>query len=156
MFQTAVSSQNNSDIQHVSSSESATHPVYQSHYEFLAIALALTILAILFVTATFRGYWHLGRTMTMSPIELAKAFNAPLLSNEDSNAEVEGLVSKVGDKAVRYGVVTSGFERGDATKNYSRVTASGFDTDTSRQNMRLEIADEGVVGVPERGWKFSG
>lgn len=156
MFQTAVSSSNSSDIQHVSSAETASHPVYQSHYEFLAIAVVLTVLAIFLVSATFGGYWHLGRPMTMSPVELAKAFNAPLLRNEDSNAKGTALVSKVGDRAIRYGVVISDFERDEVAKNYSHVTTSMFNTDVHQQNMRLEIADETVVGIPQRGWKFSG
>ena len=41
----------------------------------------------------------------MSPIETAKAFNAPLLAQEHPNAEVTELVKGAGNKPVRYGEV---------------------------------------------------
>jgi hypothetical protein len=96
MFQTAVLSANSSDTQLVSATQSATHAINKSHYQFLAAAICVTLLAIFLVFITFHGYWYLGRPVTMSPIELAKAINAPLLRSEDSNAKVETLVRRVG------------------------------------------------------------
>lgn len=49
----------------------------------------------------------MGRNMTMSPLEVAKAFNAPLLAAQDSNAEVKELVEKIGSRTVQYGAVST-------------------------------------------------
>ncbi|KAF2213387.1 hypothetical protein CERZMDRAFT_96230 [Cercospora zeae-maydis SCOH1-5] len=54
----------------------------------------------------FRTALAQGREISMSPIEMAKAFNAPLLADEDSNASVQELVKSAGTKPVQYGRVS--------------------------------------------------
>ena len=153
MFQTAVASANNeSDVQHVTSTQTGTQAIYQSHWLFLGLAVLFTILAVLIVTVTFHGYWHLGRKVTMSPIELAKAFNGPLLRNEDSNADVRILVKRCGDHLVRYGVVNDGFVHASRAQGHFQTMGFG----EARQSTHLEVADEGVVREPVKGWRFWG
>jgi hypothetical protein len=107
MFRTAVgtASGNSSDIQTAIVQQRQSVGIYRSHYIFLGLAAGISLAAVLIVFATFHGYWRLGRSMTLSPVELAKAFNAPLLAFEDSNAEVNELVAAAGAKPVRYGLV---------------------------------------------------
>lgn len=113
MFRTSLAQGNSSSSSSSSSSlqpllsatELRTVTVYESHFEYLAIAVALTFIAMGIVLATFNGFWLLGRNVTMSPIETAKAFNAPLLAAEHPNAEVRELVKGAGRKPVRYGEV---------------------------------------------------
>ncbi|KAF2212782.1 hypothetical protein CERZMDRAFT_106043 [Cercospora zeae-maydis SCOH1-5] len=108
MFRTALSQGNASTIQPLHNlTEIRTITVFHSHYEYLAGAIALTFLAMALVSATFNGFWLLGRNVTMSPIETAKAFNAPLLAHEHPNAEVAELVKGAGTKPVRYGEVVT-------------------------------------------------
>jgi hypothetical protein len=59
-----------------------------------------------------RGWWNLGRATTLSPLETAKAFGAPLLAKWNSNDTVENLVHNVKHQIVKYGA-TLGDELGD-------------------------------------------
>ncbi|KAF2866993.1 hypothetical protein BDV95DRAFT_503759, partial [Massariosphaeria phaeospora] len=48
----------------------------------------------------------LGRDVSMSPIEIAKAFAAPSLAGaSDPNATSKRLLQDVGDKPIKYGTV---------------------------------------------------
>ncbi|PYI14805.1 hypothetical protein BO99DRAFT_291356, partial [Aspergillus violaceofuscus CBS 115571] len=53
--------------------------VFKLHLEFLAAGVLVTIACVIPVASTFYGWWKIGRPVTMSPIEIAKAFNAPVL-----------------------------------------------------------------------------
>lgn len=44
----------------------------------------------------------------MSPIEIAKARNTPLLRQLNSNTEANELSERLGEMGVRYGIVTTG------------------------------------------------
>lgn len=89
----------------------------------------------------------------MSPLEIARAFNAPMLADQNSNAVSSELVRGAGERPVRYGLVSS---RGVAVENSepqiwkdgellemkpipSRSTSPGV------QQQHLEIADARVV-----------
>lgn len=106
MFRTAVAQGNSSTIQVIHpATEQKTASIYRTHYPYLAGAVAVNVCAIIIVITAFMGYWHLGRNVSLSPLEIAKAFNAPLLADQDSNGSASSFVKNVGDKAVRYGAV---------------------------------------------------
>jgi hypothetical protein len=121
----------------------------------------LTSIAVFFVTLTFDGYWTLGRNVSMSPLEIAKAFNAPLLESADSNADVKSLMRVVGERSVKYGAVSTdaaaaaggtygvGKEGVQARMGYGASEIDGG-------QIRLEMADEQLVQMPQKGWKFLG
>ena len=90
--------------QTVVASQSRVDAVYRSDYVFLTIAIAIMLVAATSVGSTMLGWWNLGREITMSPVELAKAFSAPLLGGVGSNMEVREIVRAVGDLKVQYGV----------------------------------------------------
>lgn len=152
MFRTAVAAANSSNVQSVPAVQVATIAVYQSHYLYLTLTSNFTLLAIIFVIPTFFGYWHLGRNVSMSPIEIAKAFNAPLLRELDSNAEAENLVRSLGEMDVRYGVVATGNGDNDSEGPKQRLMY----TETNVSGRRLEIARSIYVMEPEKGWEFTG
>ncbi|KAJ9643991.1 hypothetical protein H2199_003857 [Coniosporium tulheliwenetii] len=79
-------------------------PVYSSRYSYLAAALAVMLLTTTSIIPTFYGWWHLGRPMTLSPIEIANAFDAKLLKDAGSNATAEEIVKLLGSRKVQYGV----------------------------------------------------
>ena len=81
--------------------------IYQSHYGFLGGALSIMLLATLAVLALLNGWWLLGRNATLSPFELARAFDAPMLANADSNATADDLVRHFGTEQIQYGVSQS-------------------------------------------------
>ncbi|KUJ22926.1 uncharacterized protein LY89DRAFT_314228 [Mollisia scopiformis] len=85
--------------------EVRTINVFQSVYRFLAASTVLTVVCVALVLPTFIGWWELGRSVTLNPLELAKAFDAPLLSGPGSNAPLHELVQTMGMRNVRYGEV---------------------------------------------------
>jgi hypothetical protein len=106
IFRAAVASSNSSTpIQHVQASGSGLYTAYHTDKVFLALATLVSLLAIIAVFLTFFGFWRIGRVVSMSPLEIAKAFNAPMLREGDSNATAKQLVSEVGKKPVRYGIM---------------------------------------------------
>ncbi|KAH8778373.1 hypothetical protein F5882DRAFT_501781 [Hyaloscypha sp. PMI_1271] len=151
MFRTAVAAANSSNVRSVPAQQEATIAVYQSHYMYLGLASLFTTLAIILVVPTFIGYWYLGRNVSMSPIETAKAFNAPLLRNEDSNAEADHLIDNLGHIGVRYGVILTGAGN-DGLLTKQGVSQSYADI----SGRRLEIAPPEYVVNPQKGWEFGG
>ena len=85
--------------------------------------------------------WTLGRDVSMSPLEVAKAFNAPLLAAEHSNAEVEELVKSVGARRVRYQQVLSNAEAVGGGKTEVHVVV----TDNDWTQTHLEFIDVQAV-----------
>ena len=83
--------------------------VYASHYLYLGLALGLSLLAFAFLIPLFVGYWRLGRTVSFSPLEVAKAFQAPLLTGQPSNAPADRLLLGVKGTRVQYGVGVEDF-----------------------------------------------
>lgn len=147
MFRTALAQDNASTIQTIEDpSEVRTVTVYRSHFEYLGVSIGITFLAILLVLITFNGFWLLGRSVTMSPIETAKAFNAPLLAQEHPNAEVNELVKGAGMKPVRYGQLVDMSQSGGQTE-FDKGADFGhgqMDTVELRQ-LQLALADPASV-----------
>lgn len=136
MFRTAIAAANNSanssDTQQVMAQETLTIPVYESQYLFLGLAIMCSAAGCLAIFLIILRWWSIGRTVSMSPVETAKAFGPPQLRNSDSNANINVLLKEVGDRPIRYGVVASGAE------------------------YHLEMKKPEVVRVPHSGERFSG
>ncbi|KAH7362409.1 hypothetical protein B0T11DRAFT_84031 [Plectosphaerella cucumerina] len=81
--------------------------VYRVDYMYAAIAAGITCLATIMVAFLFTGWRRLGRKFSTSPVEIAKAFDAPLLAAVGSNATGEVIAKDHGSLRVRYG------EKGD-------------------------------------------
>lgn len=119
--------------QTVNMSQKRTIQVYVSNYAFLAAGGAVMLLAVIGVMPLFYGFWDLGRDVTLSPIETAKAFGAPVLDTEgvSSNATATAIAkSETGRLLVQYGEVR-GSEAGDGA--------------------RLRFGDTGSVREPQSG-----
>jgi hypothetical protein len=52
-------------------------------------------------------WWRLGWVVSLSPIEIARAFSAPKLVGSGSNSGGDRLMKEIGAKEVWYGVVSS-------------------------------------------------
>lgn len=88
---------------------------YQSVYLYLIIASAILLLALLSVSTTLYGWWEIGRRVSLSPLETAKAFGAPALQQPNLPMDARTLIVHIGEKRVRYGetivVDNEGMER---------------------------------------------
>lgn len=160
------------NTQHITSAtQTLKTGVYRSHYAYLVGACATSLIATVFITALFHGYWQIGRPVSMSPIETAKAFDAPLLRGCDSNATAAELLTAVGGEPVIYGAVMT-MENSDASdpeaSSIERVTAQrGKYEDTFYHGVtsgnheeqvvsRLMVARPGMVELPVKGQRFVG
>lgn len=85
-------------------------PQYKSRYGYLIAATFISLLACCSVLPAFHGFWRLDRSFSLSPIEIAKAFEAPLLRPSGtgySDMPVDQLTDYyVGTKEVQYITVT--------------------------------------------------
>jgi hypothetical protein len=109
------------DIQQLSNATiHRTIPVYKSQYKFWAGALVFAILPTLVLIRILEHSIGLGRNISMSPIETAKAFGAPFLDGVDSNATIKQILKEVGRKKIQYGVLES-TDAGDKGHDYKKL-----------------------------------
>ncbi|OCK76978.1 hypothetical protein K432DRAFT_418896 [Lepidopterella palustris CBS 459.81] len=104
---------------------------YHTNGSVLAIATLVSLLGVLAVVPLYVGWWELGRTMTLSPVEVARAFGGNVLEGVDGNASAERVAAERGGQAVRYGVV----------ERYG-------------EEKRLRVAERGAVREVRRGEVF--
>ena len=64
---------------------SLSRTVYEAQPGWLAGAFFVITIAWISIIPMYRGWWHLGRSVSMSPLEIAKAFDAPLMENARQN-----------------------------------------------------------------------
>jgi hypothetical protein len=57
--------------------ETSNINVFHSEYRYLVGSSLLSAMFVLLVAPIFWGWWELGRSVTLNPIEIAKAFDAP-------------------------------------------------------------------------------
>lgn len=150
-FRAAISNSNSSYYQQVSGTEVRARAYYLSHYNYLAAALALMVVSAFTVASLFIGWWHLGRVVSLSPVETAKAFGAPLFRSGDSNADVDRLLKTFGSRSIQYGEVS--FHLGGVPEKRSQNVL----VDISRgkvfeeSRLRLGIAEAHCVSPPVKG-----
>lgn len=106
--------------------------VFRSDYRFLIASTILTTAMIVLIMPIFIGWWDLGRRVTLNPIEIAKAFDAPLLRGPGTNEELSGLMTRYGANRLRLGEMEE--------------VASG-----SVMRKWLKLADPIEVGKPRAG-----
>jgi hypothetical protein len=160
MFRTSMAATNSSTpVQSLTAT--FQRAVFRSSYGYLAGALGVTVVAISLVLYIFSGYRRLGRKFTLSPLEVGKAFNAPILQGQDSNATVSELFQELGHRDVRYGAIAVN-ERTNVDPEASSYIASkyprtGLIDYMPDSRMRLELAPtHQQVHEPHKGWTFVG
>jgi len=87
--------------------QTSTINVYSSDIRFLVASTVITLAFIMMIVPTFVGWWELGRNVSLDPIEIAKAFDAPLLKGPGSNAPLGKLVTTMGAREVKMGEAES-------------------------------------------------
>ncbi|KAG0650828.1 hypothetical protein D0Z07_2842 [Hyphodiscus hymeniophilus] len=94
--------------------------VFHSEHKYMIAMIVLTVAMMGFVVPTFIGWWELGRHVTLDPIEIAKAFDAPILRGPGSNAPLWQLVQDYGSLGIRYGEA-EGFDGGQMIKRQLKL-----------------------------------
>ncbi|KAK7946901.1 uncharacterized protein PG986_011222 [Apiospora aurea] len=78
---------------------------YESRHAYVWVALLVTIVATASLVWTAAGFESLGRPVSLSPLEIANAFGAPMLREGQSgisNMTVKELMEKYQDTRVQY------------------------------------------------------
>jgi hypothetical protein len=91
--------------QTVQATQITTGNVYATQRAYMIAAVTLILITCATIFPVFLGWWKLGRSFSQSPLEIAKAFNAPLITYANSNKDANGLIHAVGDIKVQYGVI---------------------------------------------------
>jgi hypothetical protein len=123
--------------------------VFKTHWEFVAVGVAVTLLGWAAVLPLYYGWWRLGRNVTLSPLETAVAFDAPLLRGAvPSNASAEHIVHRVGGVKVRYGVEKM------SANHQAAAAAADSSGEKGGQQLRLRFGT-GNVETPVNGMKLA-
>jgi hypothetical protein len=137
IFRTAIAATNTTTQQIFPATDTVALTVYVSHYGYLAAALIVMFLGVCLVFPIFVGWWQLGRKVSLSPMEIANAFEAPLLIENQASGDVKMLLKGVGSMDLRYGEV-------------ARLL------DNSQEIRRLAIARSETTIKPARGVAYLG
>lgn len=130
--------------QTVSVRETQMVAVYRSHYLYAAISVALSYITTILLFALNVGWRSLGRSFSMSPLEIAKAFDAPLLRDAGSNISGDQIAREFGDEKVRYGEPTApgpAAVDGDGEERQEYPTKEAATTD-------IAASDDSVTRTP--------
>jgi hypothetical protein len=111
--------------QTIGGQQTSRRVIYQSQYGFLAAAVAITMLATFCVLILSLGWWHLGREVSLSPIEIAKAFAAPTLQGANSNAKASKILKEMGNERVSYGTAWDDAGSRDVATRTMRIDWAG-------------------------------
>lgn len=115
--------------QTVKATDHSYRAVYDSNYAYLGGAVFVMLAAIASTSTILYGWWQLPRAFTLGPFEVAKAFNAPWLKNEDFYGTGDKTFKGLESRQIRYGRILDGESGGRLEGNGDRVwrTDSGSD-----------------------------
>jgi hypothetical protein len=103
MFRAALRAANDTDSQTFSVRRAKRKQVFHSVYGYLAAASTITLFGTFFVLIMLPGRWSLGRTVSLSPLETASAFCAPLMERVRYNdITIDGILEDIGQTRVKY------------------------------------------------------
>lgn len=71
----------------------------------------IDLLTIFIILPLFNRWWNFERSRTLSPFELALAFDSPLVKNVPSTAGAEGVIRRLGNVRVQFKAAGYGYNR---------------------------------------------
>ena len=98
--------------------------VYVTDRRYLAAAAVISLVSVAAVAATLWGWWELGREVSGSPLEIAKAFGAPLLDGMGSNVPWDKIPKEVAREKIQYGEICR-VERGGRRSSFRDLGRPG-------------------------------
>lgn len=78
---------------------------YSTSTAFVTVGIILSILGVIGILPLYMGFWELGRSVSLNPLEIARAFGAPLMVGLDGNTTPEMVCLERGGMPVRYGAL---------------------------------------------------
>ncbi|KAF2793182.1 hypothetical protein K505DRAFT_306284 [Melanomma pulvis-pyrius CBS 109.77] len=91
--------------QPVAVSGSRRETVYKTNRVFVALGVLISVAGVVAIFPLYTGFWEMGRKVSLNPLEVARAFGAPLMEGMDGNATPEVITIERGGMAVRYGAL---------------------------------------------------
>jgi hypothetical protein len=80
--------------------------IHKSHLYLWGASLAITFFFVLGIPPAFWGFWVLVRKPMMSPVDVGRGFNAPILNEaEYQNLNTSALLQRVGGKSFHHDLV---------------------------------------------------
>lgn len=102
MFRAALSVGNGTDVQNFTVQRTSLALVFRSDPRYLVAALLFIVLALLAVLFLLWGWWELGRRVSLSPIETARAFQARTMEDGGEEFAIDAILINIGNRRVRY------------------------------------------------------
>jgi len=127
-------------------SQVAPVTVFQSNYYYFGGAFAVMALSFLLIIPSLHGLTEFGRNSSLSPLEIAKAFDAPMLRGPGSNFDSKRLTKIYGSKQAQYGEVV--FEHESGLK--AGWEENSLEDGLGLKERRLGLADPDHVIPPTR------
>jgi hypothetical protein len=118
---------------------------YTTDFNYVAGALVATFVTLLLVLPVYWGFWQLGRKVTLGPLEIANAFNAPIIKPENvkgQHGDFEEVLQEVGKRRVRYGQLKDAPPGSMGIAEPEQVIKPSY-----RESRRFTRAQQGVAGV---------
>lgn len=109
--------------------------VFEVDYLFFFGAATVELICVLVILYTYNGWWRLGRAVTFSPLEMANAFEAPLLMHVNSNSNADDIAKALGSYKVKYGAVGSFVEEADGSEAEKLALTDRVDVQEPRKGM---------------------
>lgn len=92
-------------LSYVEATQMISEVHYRTNYAWMFGALASTLVCIMLILPVYWGFWELGRKVSLNPIEIANAFQAPVLANVHSGSgHADDVVKVAGGQQVAYTV----------------------------------------------------
>ena len=119
--------------------------IFRSDLRWFAGAAVIELAAIILILPMFFGFWAIGGDLTLSPLNIALAFDSPLLKDVNSAGGAKGVVRELGGLKVKFGVVEPGERLEAPDEGYEK---------TKYANGRLGFGSEQGIVTPRKGTKF--
>jgi hypothetical protein len=97
MFRCALIVGNGTETQSFEARRVAPMLVYRSDRRYLAAALGALMSGLVLVGSLMWGWWHLRYTVSLSPLETARAFGAPVLRGIRPDTTIDEILVEVKD-----------------------------------------------------------
>jgi hypothetical protein len=81
---------------------------YATNKAFTVAAVASMLTCALLILPSYYGFWQLGRSVSLSPVEISHAFGTPILESTTIKGGIKHLKQKFGDVKFQYGVIGRG------------------------------------------------
>lgn len=122
--------------------------VFAVHRGWLVGGFTVMVLACLAILPTYWGWWELGREVSMSPLEIARAFEAPIMRDADSNATGHDLKKSVGSEWISLCPIKTVVEPtvvDDTSSHHSKPVQSGNPSDDEQRPAVAASVDEPML-----------